>query len=130
MASALQAAFDARLAAGELRPDPAQADGLRALLRLEADLAAAPGAGGLKGLFRKPEAERGVYLWGPVGRGKSMLMDLFFEAVAVEKKRRTHFHVFMGEIHRLIGQWRTSDAAARKARFGQGCCSRPCSPAA
>ena len=119
MASALQAAYDARIAAGDIRPDPAQGDGLRALLRLEADLAAAPATGGLKGIFRKPEAERGVYLWGPVGRGKSMLMDLFFEAVAVQKKRRTHFHVFMGEIHRLIGTWRTSDAAARKARFGQ-----------
>jgi cell division protein ZapE len=119
MASALQAAYDARLAAGDLRPDPAQAPGLAALLRLEAALAASPGNGGLKGLFRKPEAQRGVYLWGPVGRGKSMLMDLFFETVAVQKKRRTHFHVFMGEIHRLIGQWRTGDAAARKARFGQ-----------
>ena len=119
MASALQAAYDARLAAGEIRPDPAQAAGLRALLRLEGDLAETPGNGGLKGLFRKPEAERGVYLWGPVGRGKSMLMDLFFEVAPVEKKRRTHFHVFMGEIHRLIGAWRSGDAAARKARFGQ-----------
>jgi cell division protein ZapE len=119
MASALQAAYDIRIAEGGIRPDPAQADGLRALIRLERDLAAAPANGGLKGLFRKPEAERGVYLWGPVGRGKSMLLDLFFEAVPVEKKRRTHFHVFMGEIHRLIGAWRTGDAAARKARFGQ-----------
>ncbi|MFI4964003.1 MAG: cell division protein ZapE [Caulobacterales bacterium] len=119
MASALQAAYDARLAKGEIRPDPAQAEGLAALARLETDLAEAPANGGLKGLFRKPEAERGVYLWGPVGRGKSMLMDLFFEAAAVEKKRRTHFHVFMGEVHRLVGEWRSSDAAARKARFGQ-----------
>jgi cell division protein ZapE len=119
MAPALQAAYDARLAAGEIRPDPAQAAGLRALVRLETDLENAPANGGLKGLFRKPEAERGVYLWGPVGRGKSMLMDLFFESVGVEKKRRTHFHVFMGEIHRLIGAWRAGDAAARKARFGQ-----------
>ncbi|HEX3886063.1 MAG TPA: cell division protein ZapE [Phenylobacterium sp.] len=119
MASAVQAAYDARLAHGEIQPDPAQAEGLRALVRLEADLAAAPASGGLKGLFRKPEAERGVYLWGPVGRGKSMLMDLFFEVAPVEKKRRTHFHVFMGEIHRLIGEWRAGDAAARKARFGQ-----------
>ncbi|HZZ68029.1 MAG TPA: cell division protein ZapE [Phenylobacterium sp.] len=119
MASAVQAAYDARLAQGDIQPDPAQADGLRALVRLEADLAAAPASGGLKGLFRKPEAERGVYLWGPVGRGKSMLMDLFFEVVPIEKKRRTHFHVFMGEIHRLIGEWRAGDAAARKARFGQ-----------
>ena len=119
MASALQAAYDARLAKGEIRPDPAQADGLRALLRLEADLAAA-GGGGLKGLFRKPQSERGVYLWGPDGRGKSMLMDLFLrEAVRVDRKRRTHFHVFMGEIHRLIGEWRAGNPAARKARFGQ-----------
>ena len=119
MASALQAAYDARLAGGDIQPDPAQAAGLRALLRLEADLADALATNGLKALFRKPESQRGVYLWGPVGRGKSMLMDLFFEAVAVEKKRRTHFHVFMGEVHRLIGEWRSGDPAARKARFGQ-----------
>ncbi|HEV7384443.1 MAG TPA: AFG1/ZapE family ATPase, partial [Phenylobacterium sp.] len=96
MASALQAAYDARLATGEIRPDPAQGSGLRALVRLERALESAPTNGRLKGLFRKPEAERGVYLWGPVGRGKSTLMDLFFETVRVEKKRRTHFHVFMG----------------------------------
>jgi cell division protein ZapE len=119
MASALQAAYDARVAANEIRPDPGQAEGLAALLRLEGDLAAAPATSGLRGLFRKPEAERGVYLWGPVGRGKSMLMDLFFEVVRVGKKRRTHFHVFMGEIHRLIGAWRAGDPAARRARFGQ-----------
>jgi len=130
MASALQAAYDARRKAGEIVADPAQAEGLAALLRLEADLAANPPAGGLKGLFRKPEPERGVYLWGPVGRGKSMLMDLFFETVAVEKKRRTHFHVFMGEIHRTIGEWRAGDAAARKARFGQHKGDDPIAPVA
>ncbi|THD70875.1 cell division protein ZapE [Phenylobacterium sp.] len=119
MASALQAAYDARIAAGEIRPDPAQAAGLAALLRLEADFAEAPANGGLKGLFRKPEAQRGVYLWGPVGRGKSMLMDLFYETVPLASRRRTHFHVFMGEVHRAIGEWRAGDAAQRKARFGQ-----------
>ncbi|MBP7816640.1 MAG: AFG1 family ATPase [Phenylobacterium sp.] len=118
MASSLQAAYDARLASGAIRPDPAQAAGLAALLRLEGDLQSAEPSG-LTAFFRKPEAQRGVYLWGPVGRGKSMLMDLFFEAAPVAKKRRTHFHVFMGEIHRLIGEWRSGDAAARKARFGQ-----------
>ncbi|HEX2802054.1 MAG TPA: cell division protein ZapE, partial [Phenylobacterium sp.] len=119
MASALQAAYDARIAAGEIRPDAAQAEGLAALVRLEHDLAGQTSAGRLAGLFRKPEGRRGVYLWGPVGRGKSMLMDLFVEVVATGRKRRTHFHVFMGEVHRLIGEWRTGDAAARKARFGQ-----------
>jgi cell division protein ZapE len=119
MASALQAAYDARLASGDIRPDPAQAAGLRALLRLEADLAAAPPPSRLKALFRKAEPQRGVYLWGPVGRGKSMLMDLFVASHPPRKTRRTHFHVFMGEIHRLIGEWRGGDAAARKARFGQ-----------
>jgi len=119
MASTLQAAYDARLAAGEIRPDVAQAAGLSALLRLEADLAAAAPGNRLKALFRKTEPQRGVYLWGPVGRGKSMLMDLFVATAPAETARRTHFHVFMGEIHRLIGAWRTGDAAARKARFGQ-----------
>jgi cell division protein ZapE len=118
MASSLQAAYDARLASGAIRPDPAQAAGLAALLRLEADLEGAEPSG-LTAFVRTPEAQRGVYLWGPVGRGKSMLMDLFFETVPVAKKRRTHFHVFMGEIHRLIGAWRSGDATARKARFGQ-----------
>ncbi|CAN7507353.1 cell division protein ZapE [Phenylobacterium sp. LjRoot219] len=121
MASALQAAYDARLERGEIRPDPAQAAGLKPLARLEAELAAAQPAGGLAALFKKPQpaSQRGVYLWGPVGRGKSMLMDLFFETAPVAAKRRVHFHVFMGEIHRLIDAWRRGDAAARKARFGQ-----------
>jgi cell division protein ZapE len=119
MPSALKAAYDARLAAGDIRPDPAQQAGLDALVRLEGDLAAAQSGGRLRGLFRKPESQRGVYLCGPVGRGKSMLMDLFFETVDFEKKRRTHFHVFMGEVHRLIGAWRTGDPAARRVRFGQ-----------
>jgi cell division protein ZapE len=118
MGSALQAAYDARLAAGQIRPEPAQAAGLAALTRLEGDLTALQTGSRLKALLRKAETPRGVYLWGPVGRGKSMLMDLFFETAPAPAKRRTHFHVFMGEIHRLIDAWRKGDAAARRARFG------------
>ena len=129
MPSALQAAYDQRLDAGELRPDPAQAAGLEALLRLEADLGSAT-PGGLAAFFKRPEALRGVYLWGPVGRGKSMLMDLFFEAAPTTSKRRTHFHVFMAEVHRLIDAWRKGDAAARKARFGQAKGDDPIGPVA
>jgi cell division protein ZapE len=128
MPSAVQEAYEARVKSGDIRPDPAQRAGLDALARLEGDLAAQPS--GLAAMFRKPEAARGVYLWGPVGRGKSLLMDLFYEAAPGPKKRRTHFHVFMGEIHRLIGAWRSSDAAARKAKFGQAKGDDPIPPVA
>src|SRR5579871_96676 len=114
MPGSFRALYDARLRDGVLEKDPAQAGAVAALERLEADLEAArPG-----GFFRKPESARGVYLWGPVGRGKSALMDLFFEAAPVEKKRRVHFHVFMAETHALVNAWRNYDAAARQARFG------------
>jgi cell division protein ZapE len=128
MPSALLDAYEARLTSGEIRPDPAQRPGLEALDRLEADLLAQPN--GIAALFRKAEAARGVYLWGPVGRGKSLLMDLFYETVPTPKKRRTHFHVFMAEIHRLIGAWRTGDTAARKAKFGQAKGDDPIPPVA
>ena len=119
MVSLLQAAYDSRVRDGSIRPDPAQAAALAPLARLEADLAADAPKGRLKKLFHKPEGQRGVYLVGPVGRGKSMLMDLFYETSQTTARRRTHFHVFMGEIHRLIDAWRKGDAAARKAKFGQ-----------
>src|SRR5271154_7103448 len=119
MVQTLAAAYRERLQDGELKPDAGQEAGVAALSRLEAELNALGEPSFGLSFFKRPESQRGVYLWGPVGRGKSMLMDLFFEAVRVDKKRRTHFHVFMGEIHRLIGAWRAGDPAARKARFGQ-----------
>ncbi|HET6971626.1 MAG TPA: cell division protein ZapE, partial [Phenylobacterium sp.] len=121
MASALQAAYDARLREGALKPDPVQAAALAELVRLEEDLADEEPETGILGIFRHRQLARprGVYLVGPVGRGKSMLMDLFYETVSAGKQRRTHFHVFMGEVHRLIDAWRKGDRAARRARFGQ-----------
>jgi cell division protein ZapE len=93
--SSVQDIYDAQVAAGRLTPDEAQAAALPELERIRAAVHQPV----KKGLFRKaPEAPKGLYLWGGVGRGKSMLMDLFVEALDVPA-RRVHFHAFMQEIH-------------------------------
>ena len=98
------AAYDALVAHGELRPDPEQAAAAARLDVLADALEASPRRGSL--LWRlgrtRPEVPRGVYMWGDVGRGKSMLMDLFFANVAIERKRRVHFAEFMLEVHGRI----------------------------
>ena len=63
---------------------------------------------------RKPP--RGVYIWGDVGRGKSMLMDMFFDKTAIAKKRRVHFNAFMEEVHARIHEWRNLDPKVRAKR--------------
>ena len=115
MSSRVRAAYEARIAAGVITADPAQVAAVEVLCRVERDLAAARPAG----LLRKARNARGAYVWGPVGRGKSMLADLFFEAVAFPSKQRIHFLDFMAHVHRLVNAWRVGDAAERKARFGQ-----------
>ncbi|HSS13655.1 MAG TPA: AFG1/ZapE family ATPase, partial [Rhizomicrobium sp.] len=73
---------------GELRSDPAQNNAVQKLQDVARALAHKPGFS----LFRRPaQPVKGLYIWGDVGRGKTLLMDLFFGEVAVAKKRRTHF---------------------------------------
>jgi cell division protein ZapE len=104
------AAYQARLAAGALRPDEGQSALIPKLDALAAALAAARPKPGLRGLFGKaPPAPRGLYIWGGVGRGKSMLMDLFF-ATADTPKRRVHFHAFMQEVQSGIARARKAGA--------------------
>jgi cell division protein ZapE len=93
--------YRALLAAGELEPDPDQAHAVVLLDRLAAALGEKPGFWSrLAG--KAPPAPRGLYLWGGVGRGKSMLMDLAYSAIAIEPKRRVHFHEFMLEVHERL----------------------------
>ncbi|MFA7440242.1 MAG: cell division protein ZapE [Sphingomonadaceae bacterium] len=99
-------AYEALAASGQLRADPAQAEVVRHLQKLADALESPPAKPGLFGRIfggRKPApVARGIYLWGGVGRGKSMLMDLFFEQIRVTPKRRIHFHEFMLETHSRI----------------------------
>ena len=99
MSGPVGSAYQELVSAGELRPDPAQERAVAALDRLAAELQ--DGRSGLLGklLGKKKPALAGVYLWGGVGRGKSMLMDLAFDHIDVKPKRRVHFHAFMLETH-------------------------------
>ena len=132
MPVSVRTAYRDRLNSGEIAPDHAQAAAVEALARLEGELNAASEPGFSLPFLRdkRREAPRGVYLWGPVGRGKSMLMDLFFESAPVTRKRRAHFHAFMAEVHANIDAWRKGDAAARKARFGTAKGDDPIAPTA
>ncbi|PXA98092.1 cell division protein ZapE [Nostoc sp. 3335mG] len=103
--------YDSLVAAGELRPDPEQRAAAQRLSRLAAELDSPPKRGLFARLIgRDAPVPRGVYLWGGVGRGKSMLMDLFYDCVAEPAKRRVHFHAFMIEVHARLATERAKEA--------------------
>jgi cell division protein ZapE len=104
MTGPVRAAYDELVAANELKPDPAQLRAVAALDRLAAGIAE---SGFLARLLRRDRsAPAGVYLWGGVGRGKSMLMDLAFEQIDIAPKRRVHFHEFTLETHQRLREVR------------------------
>ena len=113
--SGLLERYHALVAAGELRPDAEQAAAAARLADLQSALEApsAAGTGGWMGrlLGRKPAPRpRGIYMWGGVGRGKSMLMDLFHDTLAIPEKRRIHFHAFMLEVHARLREERKKES--------------------
>ncbi len=111
----------AKVASHELVADPAQTDIIAALdsllIELHAPKLANKGSalGWLFGKTQKPPSgPRGVYIWGGVGRGKSMLMDLFFNLAEVQPRRRVHFHAFMQDVHNRIHVWRQQQRTAKE----------------
>lgn len=107
MTSRISSSYDALVSSGALARDPAQAEAIAALDRLAAQLAdhrLGRKSSALGWLFARhsPTPPRGLYIWGEVGRGKTMLMDLFHEAAPVRRKRRAHFNAFMTDVHARI----------------------------
>ncbi|MGR3802727.1 cell division protein ZapE [Marinibacterium profundimaris] len=95
--------YKAGVANGTIRPDPAQEEVMPEFDRIREGLMQPV----RRGLFRKPpEPPKGLYLWGGVGRGKSMLMDLFVDSLDGIPTRRVHFHAFMQEIHAAMHEAR------------------------
>ena len=99
-------AYEAELASRGFQSDPAQLRAVEALERCANEWAnyKAQRSNALKKLINRPEVPRGVYMYGGVGRGKSFLMDCFFNAVPLKRKTRLHFHEFMREVHRELAE--------------------------
>src|SRR5437660_4739835 len=104
--------YHERSGTGLIRADPAQQRAIARLQLLHEALSSyrPPARRGLLARLarveRAPAMPRGLYLWGPVGRGKSMLMDLSFAAAPIADKRRVHFHAFMLEVHDRLARER------------------------
>ncbi len=104
--------YDAQVRNGHLEKDAAQVKVVALLDALCEELESYTPArktaalGWLFGSKSTSQAPRGLYIWGGVGRGKSMLMDMFFDGAQISKKRRVHFHAFMAEVHAAIFKYR------------------------
>lgn len=113
MAAPLTRQYNELVNQGKIRDDDAQRAVLSRLETLALQLSGGSKPRGIAKFFKPQEKQadaKGLYVWGGVGRGKSMLMYLFFNEAAVEKKRRVHFHAFMQEVHARIHQFRQNHA--------------------
>jgi cell division protein ZapE len=113
MPPAITAQYAALVAAGEIERDAAQEEAVRLLARLNERLAMhrlARKSSSLGWLFGQrvnhQQELKGLYIWGEVGRGKTMLMDMFFAACPVQRKRRAHFHQFLLDVHERLNAYR------------------------
>jgi cell division protein ZapE len=109
--SDLLSRYEELVTSAELKPDPDQRAAAVRLAALEQELEATPKRGSVlwRMLRKAPEPVRGVYLWGGVGRGKSMLMDLLRDCLDGPSKRRIHFHEFMLDVHARLRVARESE---------------------
>src|ERR1700686_2825445 len=114
MASSVSAQYAAGVTAGRIESDDAQLAVIAMMARLEARIVEyrlARNSSPLGWLFASGTRDlppiKGLYIYGDVGRGKTMLMDLFFEVCPAKRKRRAHFHEFMADVHQRIHTYRT-----------------------
>lgn len=114
----------------ELRADPAQERAARALDDLLVRIQVFQKS--RSWLRQAKSAPKGLYMWGGVGRGKSMLMDVFYEQIPGKKKKRVHFHAFMQDVHERIHHWRKLSPAQRKTmdNYVRGAGDDPIAPTA
>ena len=128
MTTTIARRYEEEVTRGHLAHDAAQAAVVARLDSLATQLAGyrpARKSGALGWMFgSRPEPPAGLYIWGSVGRGKTMLMDLFFGEAAVSRKRRVHFHAFMADVHGRIHAWR------QEARRGDARGDDPIAPVA
>ena len=126
MPPTITAQYAALVAAGEIERDPAQERAVARLASLNEQLAMhrlARKSSSLGWLFgqrgeRRAESPKGLYLWGEVGRGKTMLMDMFFAACPVRRKRRAHFHQFMLDVQDASQRLSPEAQIRRNLRLG------------
>ena len=113
-------AYEMLVAKGDIHDDPAQRQAVGRLQSLHEELdlyGQQMGRTGWRARLgmrnRKRDVPRGIYMWGGVGRGKTMLMDLFYDHANVEERKHVHFHAFMQEVHRRIHSFREAQKAGK-----------------